>query len=234
MTRLLLWTAVVLFLGVHQAAAQSAPDGPACRNIPTSLTHVTVAQGGFSSTLNQTCKFDREAFRGSCTNQYSDNRGASNVGSTTVVATYPSVGAFIDEVRVVPPLFKALSAAATSTGPGGRNSSTTFTYDSQGRLIKEVTAGSPATTTYTEWDAAGRPTRVKDVGPGFNNTRVVSYDDMQRTRTTKVIPEGRSDVVVTTVETFDADGNPIRQVASGGPSTSTTTIAINNTQRVCR
>jgi hypothetical protein len=75
---------------------------------------------------------------------------------------------------------------------------------------------------------------VQDAGPGFNNTRVVSYDDGQRTRTTRVIPAGQSQAVITTVETFNADGNPVRQVASGGPSASTTTITINNTERVCR
>jgi YD repeat-containing protein len=225
--------AVALSLGLHEAAAQGAPDGPACRNIPTSLTYVTMAQG-FSSTLNQTCSFDRAAFRGTCTNRYSDGRGASSAPTTTVVATYASVGAFIDEVRVVPPLFKALKAVATGTGPATRNAETAFTFDSQGRLLKEVTTGSPTTTTYTEWDAAGRPTRVRDTGPGFNNTRVVTYDDAQRTRTTKVIPEGQSQAVITTIETFDADGNPVRQVASGGPSASATTITINSTERVCR
>jgi YD repeat-containing protein len=227
-------TAVLLLsAGLHEAAAQSAPDGPACRNIPTSLTYMTMAQG-FSSTINQTCTFDREAFRGSCTNQYSDSRGTSNVSATTVTATYASVAAFIDEVRVVPPLFKALKAVATATGPGGRNSETTFTFDSQGRLQKEVTTGAQSTTTYTEWDEAGRPTKVRDTGPGFNNTRIVSYDDTLRTRMTRVIPEGQSAAVVTTVETFNADGNPVRQTATGGPAASTTTITINSTQRVCR
>jgi YD repeat-containing protein len=232
MTHIVAIVAVALILGPHNAGAQP-PDGPACRNIPTSLTYVTMAQG-FSTTLNQTCSFDREAFRGSCTNHYSDSRGTANLPTTTVVATYASLGAFIDEVRVVPPLFKALKATATGTGPGVRNSETTFTYDGQGRILKEVTTGSTATTTYTEWDGAGRPTRMQDVGPGFNNRRVVSYDDGQRTRTTRVFAAGQSQAVVTTVETFNADGNPVRQVASGGPSASTTTITINNTERVCR
>jgi YD repeat-containing protein len=233
MTRIVVTVAVALALGPHHAAAQGALDGPACRNIPTSLTYVTMAQG-FSTTLNQTCLFDRESFRGSCTNRYADSRGTSNLPATTVVATYPSIGTFIDEVRVVPPLFKALKATASGTGPGVRNSETTFTYDSQGRLLKEVTTGSTATTTYTEWDAAGRPTKMQDIGPGFNNTRAVTYDGAQRTRTTRVIPQGQSQAVITTVETFNADGNPVRQVASGGPSASTTTITINTSERVCR
>jgi len=227
-------TALLLFsASPHDATAQGTPDGPACRTIPTSLTYMTTAQG-FTSTINQTCTFDREMFRGSCTNQYSDSRGRSNVTGATVTATYASVAGFIDEVRVVPPLFKALKAVATATGPGSRNTETIFTYDSQGRLQKEVTAGAASTTTYTEWDEAGRPTRVRDTGPGFNNTRAVSYDDGQRTRTTRVIPDGQTQPVVTTVETFNADGNPVRQVANGGPSSSTTTITIHSTQRVCR
>jgi YD repeat-containing protein len=192
-----------------------------------------MAPGGFSSTFKQTCSFDRQAFRGTCTNEYSDSRGTSN-GSTTFVTTYASIGEFLDEVRVVPPLFKALKSNATTTGPAGRTSETTYTYDSQGRLTKEATAGAPTSTTYTEWDKAGRPTKVQDVGRGFNNTRDVSFDDVQRTRTTRVTPAGRGQVVMTTIETFDADGNPIRQVATAGPSTTTTTITINSTQRICR
>jgi YD repeat-containing protein len=192
-----------------------------------------MARGGFSSTFKQTCSFDRQAFRGTCTNEYSDGRGTSN-GSTTFVTTYASIGEFLDEVRVVPPLFKALKSNATTTGPAGRTSETTYTYDSQGRLTKEATEGAPASTTYTEWDQAGRPTKVQDVGRGFNNTRDVSFDDAQRTRTTRVTPAERGQVVMTTIETFDADGNPIRQVATAGPSTTTTTITINRTQRICR
>jgi len=192
-----------------------------------------MAPGGFSSTFKQTCSFDSQAFRGTCTNEYSDSRGTSN-GSTTFVTTYASIGEFLDEVRVVPPLFKALKSNATTTGPAGRTSETTYTYDGQGRLTKEATAGAPTSTTYTEWDKAGRPTKVQDVGRGFNNTRDVSFDDVQRTRTIRVTPAGRGQVVMTTIETFDADGNPIRQVATAGPSTTTTTITINSTQRICR
>ena len=221
-------------LGAWQASPQRATAGPACRNLATSLTHVSTAAGGFRSTVKTTCTFNPQKFQGNCTNEYSDTRGVSITTATTVVATYASLGDFIDEVRVVPPLFKARKATATTTGPTGRNSETTYTIDAQGRLTAETTAGTSTTTTYTEWDAAGRPTRVQDVGRGFNNTRTIEYDDVRRTKTTRVAPQGQGQVVVTTVETFDADGNPIRQTAGGGQSTSETTITVNATQRICR
>jgi YD repeat-containing protein len=223
-----------LLPALPQAPPKGGPGDPACRNVPTSLTQVTTAPGGFSSTFRQTCRFDRQAFRGTCSSEYSDGRGTSNASTTTFVTTYASIEDFLDEIRVVPPLFKALKSNATTTGPAGRTSETTYTYDGQGRLTKEATAGAPTTATYTEWDPAGRPTKVHDMGRGFNNTREVSFDDVQRTRTTRVIPAGQGQVVMTTVETFDVDGNPVRQVATGGPSTTTTTITINSTQRICR
>ena len=40
--------------------------------------------------------------------------------------------------------------------------------------------------------------------------------------------------LVTTVETYDANGNLIRQASTGGGVTSTTDITIASTQQVCR
>ena len=234
MTRIVVTVAVALALGPHHARRAGRAGWT---RVPqhSDVAHVRDDGAGVLDDAQSDLQLSIVRLFGErCTNRYSDSRGTSNLPTTTVVATYPSIGTFIDEVRVVPPLFKALKATASGTGPGVRNSETTFTYDSQGRLLKEVTTGSTATTTYTEWDAAGRPTRMQDIGPGFNNTRVVSYDDAQRTRTTRVIPQGQSQAVITTVETFNADGNPVRQVASGGPSASTTTITINTSERVCR
>ena len=209
---------------------------PQCRNLATSLTHVTTGAGGYSSTLNQTCTFDRAALSGSCTHEISDNRGMSIVTSTRVTATYASIDDFFDEVRVIPPLVKVQSATATATGPAGQTSKTTYEYDSQGRLTREVTTGPARTseTRYTEWDAAGRPTRIRDVGPGFANTRVIRHDDAQRTRTTSVIPDAQGQVVLVTVETFDANGLPIRQQVGSGASASTTTITVKATRQICR
>jgi YD repeat-containing protein len=161
-------------------------------------------------------------------------RGPDGVSHTTSTATtFRSVADFVDEVRVVPPLTKSL--AATSTTARGRAPSTgseTHAYDAQGRLVRSVgrsATGATSTTTFTAWDAAGRPTLARDAGAGFDNIRRISYDDAARTRTT-VVGNG----LVTTVETFDANGNPTSQTAAGGPSRSTTVIAIASTQRVCK
>ena len=91
-----------------------------------------------------------------------------------------------------------------------------------------ATRGS-ATTTFTAWDAVGRPTIARDAGPGYDNTRRISYDDAARTRTT-VVGNG----LVTMVETFDASGNPTRQTAAGGPSRTTVVFTTASTARVCK
>ncbi len=208
---------------------------PECRNVATSATHVTTA-GGFQATVKLNCTITRSPLGGTCTNTYSDNI-TPTVTKTSAITNYASLADFVDEVRVVPPLFKGLSGSATATGPAGTNSTTTaYTYDPQGRLTSQVSKGpsSTVTITYTQWDSAGRPTRARDVSRGPATTRVISYDDAARTRTTRATPDGQT-VAVLTVETFDADGNPTRQTAAGAAgSGSNTIITTHATERICR
>lgn len=219
-------------------AAVAGIDGvsqPTCRNVATSATHVTTA-GGFTATIKLTCTITRTPLTGTCTNSYSDN--LTRAGTTTSSTTnYASIADFVDEVRVVPPLFKGLSGSATATGQAGTNATTTaYSYDPQGRLTGQVSKGPSGTVTitYTQWDSAGRPTRARDVSRGSATTRVISYDDAARTRTTRATPEGQT-IAVVTVETFDADGNPTRQTAAGAAgSGSNTIITTHATERICR
>ena len=83
--------------------------------------------------------------------------------------------------------------------------------------------------TYTAWDGAGRPTAGRDVGSGFDNTHAITYNDTARTRTT-VVNGG----VVTTVETYDANGNQIATTATGGNTFSNSTTTITATTQVCK
>jgi hypothetical protein len=109
----------------------------------------------------------------------------------------------------------------------------TNTFDANRRITKTVSM-SPAgdsTTTYSAWDAAGRPTRAADVGKGFSNVRDITYDDAARTKTT-VVNGGP----LRTVETFDNDGNQIETLSTSGAAAigSKTAIKVISSQRLCK
>lgn len=211
------------------------PLGPSgsgtCRNLASQFTAAATTTGSsFSSTTTSTCTFSESTRQVQCTHVYSDNFGTSS--TTTGSAVYLSAADLVDEVAVIPPRTYATSGVATQTGTAGTNASgVAYTFDGNRRVVRAVNT-SPAgvsTTTYTAWDASGRPTVGTDVGPGFNNTLAISYDAGSRTRTTSI-----NGGAVTTTETFDANGNLIRQVSSGGGSTTTSNITVGATQRICK
>jgi hypothetical protein len=178
-------------------------------------------------------RFDAQAKQSLCKIQYTDGRGGTTTSTTTTV--YNSIADVIDEIAVIPPLSYAVTATATQTGNAGATSmgSVTNTFDGSRRMLKTVykSAGGESTTTYTEWDKVGRPTRANDVGRGFNNSRVISYDDNARSRTT-VVNGGP----LRTVETFDVNGNQIETLATNGATaiSTKTTVTIIASQRVCK
>ncbi len=154
--------------------------------------------------------------------------------TTTTTTTYNSVADVVDEIAVNPPLSYALSAKVSQTsGPGTAGSGVTNTFDSSHRITKTVntSAGGESTTSYSDWDQAGRPTRANDVGKGFNNIRTISYDDSARTKTT-VVNGGP----LRTVETFDVNGSQIETLATAGGAavTTKTVITVVASQRICK
>src|SRR4029453_9773370 len=154
------------------SAAQS------CRNLATELTAQTTAPGGFVADMKTSCSFNAPAKQSTCTVQYSDRRGTSM--TTTTITTYNSVADVVDEIAVNPPLSYALTAKVSQTsGRGTPGSGVTNTFGDNRRILKTVNSsvGGESTTTYSEWDQADRPTRANDVGKGFNNTRIISYDN---------------------------------------------------------
>jgi YD repeat-containing protein len=105
----------------------------------------------------------------------------------------------------------------------------TFSYDSQRRLtsILFTYAGAPSTTsTYTAWDASGRPTALTIAGKPFE----YGYDDVQRVLTITNTSAGSRQT-----HTYDANGNLVREVdeAPGGGATMTT-VTVTRTATVCR
>lgn len=219
----------VLFLPI--AACSDSPGKPSdpggsCRNVASAYVTNDTAPG-FSNITTTTCNFNGTTRQFSCTFTYSNSTGASGSGSS--VTTYTSVADFVDEVAVIAPRTYALSTSSVQSGTSGPSGSgTAQTFDANRRLTQVIgtSAAGVYTTTYTAWEASGRPTNGTDVGPGFNNTLVVSYDNVQRTRTTSV-----NGGLVTTTETFDANGNLIRHATAGG---NTAVVTINQTQQVCK
>jgi hypothetical protein len=205
---------------------------PQCRIGATAYT-MTSGSGGLKATSSADCQFDAPEATATCTIQYRDSTGT--VSTSTTTTQYASLDDFIDEVRVVPPLTKFLTSTGTQRSRGVTSRGTvTNSYDAQGRVTVTVTAPGKqgvSTTTYSSWDAAGRPRVAHDKGPGFNNRRDISYDDRARTRTTRV-----NGGLVVTVETFDANGNPLRQTTSNGTGTPQiiSTFQITATEKICR
>jgi hypothetical protein len=240
----------------------STPVPGVCRNYASSVmsTTTTTRTGQVSfvstSTQNVTSSYN------TATNQLSaTGTAASSLGcqySSSWSTNYDSVADFIDEVSVVPPKTRWVtqSAGVTRSGPSGPCANGTFTrtttnsYDGQGRLVSRVSTGldatfpgiegiSEGTTVYTAWDVLGRPTAYPLSPP----RSVISYADAARTRSTTLNSGG---LTIATVDTFDANGNPVRsqtvtRVApppiSGGTEsveTADTGFVIGATVRVCR
>lgn len=228
--RVLLAALLLCGASAHVVAAPARPRSPDCRVLMTAYTMTTTA-ASFKATSAATCSFDKGKATASCTIEQRDSTGRT--WTSTTETRYRSLDDLIDEAQVVPTLTKWLSSAGTQRAGGATTSgSQVNTYDARGRLLRtDSNPGQPSAskTTFSEWDAAGRPLVARDTGKGFDNRRDIAYDDQVRTRTTRV-----NGGVVVTVETFDADGNPARQTARGGNSENTSTFEATATQRICR
>lgn len=107
---------------------------------------------------------------------------------------------------------------------------TTNTHDGQRRLTG---GGTVDVTTYTAWDASGRPTAGTQTGVGHSTALA---DDPRRWR--PLLDEGSTTngAVVTATETYDADGILFRrtQHSSISNSTGTRTTTIRSTAQACK
>lgn len=209
--------AVSALLAVVSIAAElSAQVSPACRTYSSDETRT--GAGG-----SQTCHYDTSTNAFTCTLTYPTFK-------VVIVNRYQSVADFVDEVSVIPPIARYVSGTTTyqPSGPGMKNGKWTYSYDSQRRQTRTVTAfadGTSTTATYSAWDTAGRPTlsTVTQTGaPAF--TIAYAYDDATRLMT---ITPARGGVQT---HTFDANGNIVLATAPG----SRTTTRITATEKVCR
>lgn len=151
---------------------------------------------------------------------YTDSAGPQY--SYTQLSTYRSTDEFVDEVKVNPPL--TLSVGTVDSG--GLSLTLTNAYDAQRRLTGFSTAvpGQTIVTTYTAWDASGRPTAGSRGGAALT----LAYNDAARTQTVTIAGLGME------VTTHDANGNVTSIAQSYGAATVTTTTAIASTAVVCK
>ena len=209
----------VMTVGVGARVGQA----PRCRTYPVTQQR-TFSAGGSAS---ETCDFNSAPFVHTCTMDL----GLQVARRIVSVRQYASVADFVDEIQVIPPISRALSGSTTylpkPSGPGAQDARLTFHYDAQRRqtdMVFNFVDGRIVKTTYTAWDASGRPIAHVTAGQAFK----YAYDNAKRTMSIAG-PGG------TQVHSFDQNGNLIGESdATAGGKPSSTTITIGKTAQVCR
>lgn len=225
MTKCLHWSATsVVAVACSVVLAGAAPfrqAAPSCRTYDVADTRALTAGGGES----QTCNFNSTTFVYTCTLDI----GIQVARHVTSVRQYASVADFVDEIRVIPPISRALSGSTTYSpgGAGAADAKLTFDYDAQRRqtdMLQRFTDGRVIKTTFTAWDPSGRPLAHTTNGQSFK----FGYDD--KARTMSIAGPGG-----TQTHTFDENGNLIKEmdVTAAGQS-NTTFVTIQKTAKVCR
>jgi YD repeat-containing protein len=208
----------------NSPTAPGAPSGPACRTYPTS-TNVTTRTSNSNFVFNAilTGNFDTSTKQATVQTKF-----ANGTVCATGVASYNSIADFVNEVRVIPPVFLATGTTnqnSAACGGAAAAGSLTYQYDGQRRLTG-MTTSLGVVTTYTAWDSQGRPTTGSDNKGG---TISFSYDDAARTQ---VQTQNPGNTVSTSV--FDTNGILVSIAVTAGGITSTTTFAVNSTATVCK
>ena len=199
------------------------PSGSSCRTYPTNASvHTITTASNVTFDALETGTFDASTKKSTVLTMF-----ANGAPCSTHVANYNSVADFVDEVRVIPGVFLVTSDVNTNSGACGAGTATgTYTYDAQRRLT-QISNSAGGVTTYTAWDASGRPT----FGTSSGASTSIVYDDAARTATSTQV--GSSGTSVGTL-TFDANGNQVRNVVVQNGVTSTTTFTITATAQVCK
>jgi hypothetical protein len=220
--RLLLTAACSFIAGVDLVG--QAPPAPRCRTY--SVEEVRTLSGAGSGAIEQTCHFDSVTFERACT-----IRSRTNAGSFTlnITDTYVSVGDFVDEIRVIPPIARIRRQTRRFANRPAANADLTYEYDSTQRQTRISTRmnGNLMVVTYGAWDSLGRPTSAVSSNRASTVSLTYSYDD--RARTMKITgPAGEE------VDTYNADGNMIHEVSTDGGGKTDFAIKIAKTETVCR
>ena len=212
-----------------ESDSPAGPSGQTCRAYMATGTEATVA-GTTTVTVNVTCSFSTQTNMLTCT-YTSPTAGLCQ----TEINAYPSAVAFVDEVSVSPPLVRRTTDITTNSSVCGAPSvTTTYSYDAQNHLLTARDAATGSTTTYSAWDAAGRPLAGTNAGPPSANYTLVHNASTRQTVTTSTVSNG---VVITTTQTYDTNGTQtgsnvtVTGVAGSNVTTSTTVLT---TAQTCK
>jgi len=208
------------------APGNTPPPSPsnACRTYPTAANvHTTTSGSSVVFDALEAAVFDSAAKTATVRTNF-----ANGAPCSTLVSNYNSVADFVDEVSVIPPIFRTTSTVNTNSGSCGATVVTqTFTYDGQRRLTR-ITNSAGGVLTYTAWDSSGRPTTGTSNGGG---TISITYNDPARAWTEVQTTNG---ALTTSTATFNPDGSQASIVVVQGNVTTTTTFTNTATAQVCR
>ena len=213
---------VVSSLIVATSLAQTPP--PACRTF--AADEVRTVTGAAAGTISQTCRFDLPTTSRICNMR---TRLSNTSFEVTYTDKYNSVADFVDEIRVVPPISRIQTQTRRYISGSGPNAQLTYEYDATRRQTR-VSAnmnGNLLVTTYSTWDSSGRPTTARISSAASTIELKYKYDDVLRTMSTTG-PAGNQ------VDTYDADGNMIREVSEDGSGRAVYDVKINKTDKVCK
>jgi YD repeat-containing protein len=205
----------------------SGGSGVTCRTYPSSSTITFASSTGVNASAPANCSWDNTLHQLTCTVGLSSGGGTCS----TTLTSYASAADFVDEIRVIPPALLRTSDIQNSSGdtaclvPGAVQNAT-YAYDAQRRLTQILNGAT--STTYTAWDSSGRPTQGT---VGVATPVTISYDSTARTQTQTT---GADTSAIATTTTFDANGTPIKVVATAAGVTTTTTTQVNQTAQVCK
>lgn len=233
--------------GTNTGGTPTSPTPPsvpqaACRTYPTTLSGSEVlTTSGFVSRFNYavTGSFNTGSATSTVTRTRTEVGGTCN-GTAAFTGTYRSVSDFVDEGKTLgKQLVLNITSTVSFTGSCATPTSTTttaYSYDGQGRLVRSVSSNSAgqATTTYTAWDSLGRPIQAAH---SDGNSWTTSYNDSALTGTTITTGPGGSGG--TAVSTYDSNNNLLSVVSTStvpllGAVTLTNTWTIGATAQVCR
>ena len=199
-------------------------QAPACRIF--SAEEVRTVSGATAGTITQSCRFDMASTSRICTIR--TRLGATSF-DLTFTDKYDSVADFVDEIRIVPPISRIQSQSRKYTSGSAPNSQLAYEYDAARRQTRLSTnmGGNLLVTTYSAWDALGRPTAATVSSRASTINLQYKYDDVLRTMTT-------TNPVGVQVDTYDSDGNMTREEAIDGSGKTIFSITINKTDKVCK
>jgi hypothetical protein len=216
-------TTIVTICTVGALTAHQAQTSPQCRTFTAEEVRTVSGAGG--GTISQTCRFDLATTSRICTMR---TRLGNTAFDVTYTDKYNSVADFVDEVRIVPPIARIQKQSRRFSGPGV-NAEIGYEYDATGRQTRLTTnmGGNLLVTTYSAWDPKGRPTIATVSSKASTIDLQYKYDDALRTMTTTG-PAGAQ------VDTYDADGNMIREESIDGGGKTIYAFKINKTDKVCK